>query len=207
MIDIGTDFDELFMYDFGPSLLDHCRPSPTKGCGNSDKISALVQRKWVNIQQRSLKHLDELKKAKVPVHDTKWIRKSFNANTAYLTAQSLLSADEQECFSSSGSIVKHTLSLWKKSGIPNMLAYGDLHEGNVAQPGSPGSNVVFFYWDSAFIGFPFLDTGDENFMGGHLFQNVDAYLHCLTGLSSLKIFEELAALQKQLRFMCVQYGK
>lgn len=73
---------------------------------------------------------------------------------------------------------------------------GDLHDEKFSLPsrGNDGSRYIFFDWDSCFLGWPFLEQQDPEWVP--LFRQQTAYLTSWKNYAAPDVIENLATLSK-----------
>lgn len=186
--------EAILMRDFGATLTQLCfiggRYVP--GYGDLTSLYGSVLRQWARMQQKSVQHVNRLIAGGVPDYNAAWIRTGLNSLLNYLEDNQYLPAEELAVLASCDSYLTETVGLWEASGIPRTLVHGDLHGGNIAQPKGLGSEYVIFDWDSAFIGYPFLDL--QNPRSCPVFAKQSAhleYLKCWTHLANAPTIHKL----------------
>lgn len=195
------DLTALVSADFGPAVYHLCfAPEGGKpGYEDKERVASLILQQWAQMQQSSIPHIELLMSAGVPVYDAAWIRKSFEGVLSFLDQHKSIASELAVRMRSCHTHVDRTLDLWSTTQVPMTIVHGDLHERNIAQPKGPGSDFVFFDWDSVFIGHPFLDLLGP--VTHPLFKHESAYLECWTKYADLQSINEIATWTKPLQYL------
>ena len=191
--DFGKDLGELYF----SSSLDQRLGA---GCGDTVAVASQALCQWAAIQQESLRFIKDLTDIGVPIYDSSWFRKGLEDVIDFVEKHQLLAPDLRTRLRKFSVALDDGLRMWENSGIPKTLVHGDLHESNIAQPGGPGTNMIFFDWDSAFIGYPFLDLVEE-FGCNVLLAAKDVYYERWVGFADLKGIQELILWSKPIELL------
>ncbi|WP_168217864.1 aminoglycoside phosphotransferase family protein [Occultella kanbiaonis] len=120
-----------------------------------EDVALPTARAMAEVQRRSLKHVDALRRAGCPDRGTEPTLAAFADVLAASIELPLLSADERARLLRLGRPVEAHLRDLADCGIPNTLTHGDLHVGNVAVD---ADRLVIYDWTDAAIAHPFLDA-------------------------------------------------
>lgn len=131
----------------------------------------------------------------VPVYGRSQIRKACTELVTYMKEAKL--DVEFDKVLQMDSHVEKAFDVWDRFNIPDTLVHGDLHNSNVAQPGGPGSKFIFFDWDCAFIGHPFLDLHYDH--EGQISLGVEKYLQCWEECGCLESLKHLVLMTRPVR--------
>lgn len=148
----------------------------------------LVQ--WAKLQQESVQHIDTLKTNGFPVCDAKWFRDGLKDTIEYTKDTRLFNDDEINKLENSVEFFDEVNMLWEQSGIPSTLVHGDFQEVNVALQKGGDTGMLFFDWDTAFIGWPLLELG--------MFRREAAYLKSWNRYTDFDTITRLATYTKPL---------
>lgn len=121
----------------------------------SDDVGAPAARALAHLQLRSLEHLPELAAAGVPARGLGSTGRTFDAILDDGLELDQLTSDEIAAARGRRDAVHAMLAELDSLGIPDTLAHGDLHTGNVAPA---GDSVVLYDWSDASVSHPYLDV-------------------------------------------------
>jgi hypothetical protein len=109
---------------------------------------------WAAAQLASLTWLDELRTAGCPDRGVEPTLAAWHRVLAHDPEMALLSDDERAAVLGATDEVEARVREFWSTGLPDTLAHGDLHPGNVAYD---GQDLRLFDWTDACISHPFLD--------------------------------------------------
>ncbi|PXF39730.1 hypothetical protein BWQ96_10568 [Gracilariopsis chorda] len=200
----SLELNSFFSFDFGLSMNDLCFVLRCKkavaGYEDQHAIASEVLTQWASIQQNCVSRIAELTAAKIPIYDETWIRYGLEQLETYV-GQDGVSSVFQSRLRSCHDHVDRTLALWEKIHIFLTIVHGDLNETNIAQPHGRGSSYLFFDWETAFVGHPFLDLLDVEYHP--LYRSENAYLESWSRYTKLDFDEvlEVAKWTKPMQFL------
>lgn len=115
----------------------------------------VVARRWAAAQIAAVDHVDELLAGGCPRRGVEETLTDFRRVVATSSERDLLSADELATIEACTEDVEALVRDFWAAGIPDTLAHGDLHLGNVAWD---GTDLTIFDWTDGCVSHPFLDA-------------------------------------------------
>ena len=114
-----------------------------------------VARQWAVAQMAAVDHVDELVAGGCRRRGVEETLADFRRVLAESTERDLLSDDELAAIEDCAEDLELLVREFWAAGIPDTLAHGDLHLGNVALD---GTDLVIFDWTDGCVSHPFLDA-------------------------------------------------
>lgn len=201
MLGVDVELEVILCEDHGPSLdaLYFVRRSERPPLTSSEIKTlfgdALTQ--WAQLQKESIIRTQELAANGIPLYDAQWIRKAFDELKTYMGEMALDKVHPKVL--GFGRDMERTFEIWERFNIPNTLVHGDLDELNIAQPRGLGTKFIFFDWDSAFIGHPFLDIACNEAMD--ILLGEQSYLECWKEYGDIESLKKVLLWTRPVRYV------
>lgn len=180
LVGVDNGVNGFLTKDFGTTFFDNYirqREGPPRvGYGDCETGAGEFFRSWAQVQQLSVNCIERLKEGGIQVYGRVWMQEGLICVYEYTIGSGMMNKGGNTSLFTCVAFVSDPFKLWEASGIPKNLVHGDLHESNIAQPGGPGSPFLPFYWDSAFIGYPFMDLLDGELRS--MYEYSSTYLDC-----------------------------
>lgn len=173
--------------------------TPSEGYEDQNRIGRLVWQEWARIQQSSVHHLKKFVSSGIPVCDAQWIRQGIETLLKFVSVHQLFPPLLHKYFRECRDHIEETMQLWVQSNLPQTVVHGDLHEGNVANPGGPESGFIFFDWESVFVGYPFLELMDSKF--NPLFRHDQFYIQSWIKYCDIRSLKDVAERTRPLSYL------
>ena len=182
----------IVMTDFGETVHEWDQHGAvTASAADRQVVCREIHEKWSTIQQQSARHVQQLTDGGLPEYGRDWIKQQANRLWVFYKEEQLegtLGADVQNICDRH---IDEAFDLWNETNIPRTLVHGDMHVGNVSRT---SSDIHFFDFESAYVGCPFMDLGNDYMLRKH----EEWYLTQWTSYNDMGTLRKLASFMKTL---------